>query len=92
MSEDTTNIIFRIERELKEEFEQIAKEGERTVSQYLRAFIKHEVRKYRQAVAIDPESISKAKATPTITQDEKTQPKPKKGQKLNRMPPRKNAK
>lgn len=92
MADDKTNIIFRIERDLKEEFEQIAQASERTISQYLRAFIKDQVRKHREATAIAPESIKQPKAIPDTTQATKIAPKPKKGQKLNRMPPRKAAK
>lgn len=92
MSDDKTNIIFRIERELKEEFEAIAKGTERTVSQYLRAFIKDTIRKHREAHAIAPESIKRQKAVPNTTPAEKIAPRPKKGQKLNCIPPRKGAK
>lgn len=92
MSDDKTNIIFRIERDLKEEFEQIAQGTERTVSQYLRAFIKDTVRKHREAHAIAPESIKREKAVPDTSPPGKTAPRPKKGQKLNSIPPRKNAK
>ena len=91
MSNNTT-IVFRIEQELKDEFEQIAKASERTTSQYLRQVIKELVRKHQQATAIAPESIQKQKAVPNTSQPEKIAPKLKKGQKLNRMPPRKNAK
>ena len=91
MANDTT-IIFRIESDLKDEFEKIAQAGERTISQYLRAFIKDTVRKHQQATANAPESIKSPKAVPDTNQGEKIEPRPKKGQKLNRMPPRKNAK
>lgn len=91
MSNDST-IIFRIESDLKAEFEKIAQASERTISQYLRAFIKDTIRKHRQATAIAPESIQRQKPVPDATPVEKIAPKPKKGQKLNRMPPRKNAK
>lgn len=92
MSDNQTSIIFRIERELKEEFEQIVKGTERTVSQYLRAFIKDTIKRHREATTNAPESIKRPKAAPDTTQAEKIEPKPKKGQKLNRMPPRKGAK
>ena len=92
MSDDKTSIIFRIERDLKEEFEKIAQGTERTVSQYLRAFIKDTVRKHQQANANAPESIKRPQPAPDTTQAEKIAPRPKKGQKMDRMPPRKSAK
>lgn len=82
MPDNKTNIIFRIERELKDEFEKIAQATERTISQYLRAFIKDQVRKHRESTANAPESIKQPKAAPHTTQTEKIEPRPKKGQKL----------
>lgn len=91
MPNDST-IIFRIESELKEAFDQIAQASERTTSQYLRAFIKDTVRKHQQAYAIAPESINTAKAVPNTNEGAKIEPRPKKGQKLNRMPTKGKAK
>ena len=93
MSDKETSIIFRIDRDLKTEFEAIAQASERTVSQYLRALIKDTIARNRQqAIRIAPESTNEQKAIPTTSTEQKTQPRPKKGQKLNRMPPRKTAK
>lgn len=93
MADNETNIIFRIDRDLKNEFEAIAQASERTVSQYLRAFIKDTIAKHRQQTnRIAPESTNEKKAIPTTSTEQKTQPRPKKGQKLNRIPPRKTAK
>jgi predicted DNA-binding protein len=92
MTDEKTSIIFRIERDLKEEFEKIAKGTERTVSQYLRAFIKDTVRKHQQATANAPESIKRPLSAPDTIQAEKIAPKPKKGQKMNIAAPRKSAK
>jgi predicted transcriptional regulator len=87
---EQTTIIFRIEKDLKTAFEKIAQNSERTVSQYLRAFIKDQVRKSElQQAAIATESTKKTSAIGDTNEEGKTQPKPKKGQKLNRMPPRK---
>ena len=92
MTDEKTNIIFRIERELKEEFEEIAQASERTISQYLRAFIKDTVRKHRQATTNTPESIQMKKPVQDTDQVKKIAPRPKKGQKLNNIPPRKGEK
>lgn len=90
MADNETNIIFRIDRDLKTEFEAIAKASERTISQYLRAFIKDQVAKHRQqAHRIAPESINGQSSIPTTSAAMKTQQKPKKGQKLNTIPRRK---
>lgn len=92
MANDTT-IIFRIESDLKDEFEKIAQASERTISQYLRAFIKDTVAKHRQqAHRIEPESTNDRVAMPTTSTEQKTQQKTKKGQKLNTPPKRKTAK
>jgi len=93
MADNETNIIFRIDRDLKTEFEEIAQATERTMSQYLRAIIKDIVVKHRQqAHRIAPESTKERKAIPTTSTEQKTQQKPKKGQKLNTPPKRKTAK
>jgi predicted DNA-binding protein len=89
MAEDQTTIIFRIERQLKEEFEQIAAATERTISQYLRAFIKDQIKKHREAATIAPESTNATAPLSPPRAATKTPQKPRKGQKLNRIPPRK---
>lgn len=76
----TTTMIFRIEPHLKKAFEQSAKERDLTASQLLRAFIRHEVEKYRQrhaqgALDLSPtprpqpseEKPAKARKTPVVT-------------------------
>lgn len=96
MPDDKTTIIFRIEKELKTEFEQIAQATERTVSQYLRAFIKDTIQKHRQRNAQEqaPTQPQAAQHTPASNTQKTTNATPKlpKGQKLNRMPPRKTKK
>ena len=64
MADKETSIIFRIDNDLKAEFEEIARRSERTVSQYLRLFIKAEVQRHRQAYTIAPESIKSEKPAP----------------------------
>lgn len=89
MSSNETNIIFRIDRDLKTEFEAIVAKTERTTSQYLRAFIKDTIAQHRrQAYSIAPESTNAARPVPDSHDKNKTQQKAKKGQKLNIIPNR----
>lgn len=93
MKAEQSTIIFRIESDLKKAFETIAAESERTVSQYLRAFIKDQIAKHAHRNAtIAPESIKSATTPPDTSKTPKTQPRPKKGQKLNKITDRKKPK
>jgi hypothetical protein len=93
MSAQSATVIFRVEPELKKAFEEIAKEQSHTTSILLRKFMNHYVTKYRQERTETTIGSIKTKApVSTTSAPPKTQQKPKKGQKLNRMPPRKNAK
>jgi len=46
MPEDTTTLVFRIDKDLKTAFEHLAKQADQTVSQMLRKYIRWEVEKY----------------------------------------------
>ena len=46
MEEDTTTMIFRIEKDLKTAFDRAAKARDQTSSQLLRAFIRHTVEEH----------------------------------------------
>jgi len=93
MTDNKTNMIFRVETDLKTAFEIVAKEQDQTASQLLRRFMRFHVNKHYEEIArhshtIAPQSTkSTTEASPT-TAPTKTQQKPKKGQKLNMIPPR----
>lgn len=78
MPEDTTTLVFRIERDLKTAFEHLAKQSDRTVSQMLRQYIRWEVEKYAREHAqkelFKPVERSKPETKPKVL------PKPKKPQ------------
>jgi hypothetical protein len=74
--QETTTMIFRIEKDLKKAFEMSAKDRDLTASQLIRKYIRHEVDQFMQKNA---QGALELEGNPT---PQPTTKKPAKGQKM----------
>lgn len=76
MDNTTVSMVFRIEKDLKTAFEQIARSRDETVSQMLRKYIRTEIEQYAKEHA--QKDLFRTTTAPTIKNTPKSTPKDKK--------------
>lgn len=82
MSDDNTTMIFRIDRQLKAAFEDMAASMDLTASQLMRQMIRGSLDQHRRATAQRQLPLAERNLPATPPATAKASSKPKKGQKL----------